>query len=123
MVGSPPTGALLAIGRWAYGTYDPVMSYNVHLFRFQSGECMDIDASRLMEMIQPLIVWREEEHDYVRLRAADGGEADLYGVCEDATTLMFSHWSGGGHLRADGEARAGAGHGHRATGPVCDDHR
>jgi len=92
---SPPIGALLAIGRWASGTYDPVVSYNVHLFRFQSGECMDIDASRLVEMIQPLIVWREEEHDYARLRVADGGEADLYGVGEDAATLMFSHWSGG----------------------------
>jgi hypothetical protein len=81
--------------RWASGTYDPVVSYDVHLFRFQNGECMDIDAARLMEMIQPLIVCREEEFDYVRLRATDGGEADLYGVCEDAATLMFSHWSGG----------------------------
>jgi hypothetical protein len=95
MVTSPPIGALLGVGRWAYGTYDPVVSYDVHLFRFQNGECMDIDAARLMEMIQPLIVWREEEFDYVRLRATDGGEADLYGVCEDAAALMFSHWSWG----------------------------
>ena len=69
-----------------------MVSYNVHLFRFQRGECIDIDAARLMEMIQPLIVWREEEFDYARLRAADGGEADLYGVGEDAATLMFSRW-------------------------------
>ena len=67
----------------------------MHLFRFQRGECIDIDAARLMEIIQPLIVWTEEEHQYARLRAADGGEADLYGVGEDATTLMFSHWSFG----------------------------
>ena len=68
------------------------MSYNVHLFRFQRGECVDIDAARLMDMLQPLIVGTEEEFDYVRLRAADSGEADLYGVSEDAATLMFSHW-------------------------------
>jgi len=72
--------ALLTSGRWSYGTYDPVVSYDVHLFRFQNGESTEIDASRLMEMIQPLIAWREEEHDHVRLRATDGGEADLYGV-------------------------------------------
>jgi hypothetical protein len=72
-----------------------VVSYNVHFFRFQGGECMDIDAARLMEMIEPLTVWREEEHEYVRLRAPDGGEADVYGVGENAGTLMFSHWSWG----------------------------
>jgi hypothetical protein len=72
-----------------------VVSYDVFLFRFQRGECMDIDAARLMELIQPLIVWSDHEHDCVGLRAADGGEADLYGVCEDAAALMFSHWSWG----------------------------
>jgi hypothetical protein len=89
-----PRPALSGIGRWAHGTYDPVVSYEVHLFRFQRGEC--IDAARLLEMIQPLILWRQQEFDYVRVRAADGGEADLYGVCEDAATLMFDHWSWGG---------------------------
>jgi hypothetical protein len=82
----------LDIGRWACGTYDPVVSYDVHLFCFQHGECVDIDAARLMEMLQPLIAWTEEEFDYARLRAADGGEADLYGVCEDASVLLFSRW-------------------------------
>jgi hypothetical protein len=53
----------LAIGRWACGTYDPVVSYDVYLFRFQNGESMEIDTSRLVEMIQPLIAGREEEHD------------------------------------------------------------
>jgi hypothetical protein len=72
-----------------------VVSYDMHLFRFQRGECVDIDAARLMEMIQPLIVWREEEHEYARLRTPDGGEADLYGVGEDAATLLFSRWSFG----------------------------
>ena len=92
MVTSPPSVRVLAIGCWAHGTYDPVVSYNVHLFRFQRGECVDIDAARLMEIIQPLIVGRDEAYEYVRLRAADGGEVDLYGVGEDAATLMFSHW-------------------------------
>jgi hypothetical protein len=72
-----------------------VVSYDVYLFRFQRGESMDIDPARLMELIQPLIASREEKHSYVRLRAPDGGEADLYGVGEDAATLMFSHWSRG----------------------------
>lgn len=83
----------LAIGRWASGTSDPVMSYNVHLFRFQRGECVDIDAARLMELIQPLIIWSDErDEEHVRLRAPDGGEADLYGVGEDASVLLFSRW-------------------------------
>jgi hypothetical protein len=84
--------ATLAIGRWVSGTYDPVMSYDVHLFRFQRGECVDIDAARLMELIQPLIVWSDEEFDHVQLRAPDGYEADLYGAGEDASVLLFSHW-------------------------------
>jgi hypothetical protein len=92
---SPHRRSVRAVGHWACGTYHPVVSYEVYLFRFQRGECMDIDAARLMEMIQPLIVWRDEEHDCVGLRTADGGEADLYGVGEDAATLMFSHWSWG----------------------------
>ncbi|HEX8863473.1 MAG TPA: hypothetical protein VGC06_31115 [Actinomycetes bacterium] len=54
---------------------------------------MDIDAARLMELIQPLIVWSDERNEeHVRLRAPDGGEADLYGVGEDASVLLFTRW-------------------------------
>ncbi|HEX8859474.1 MAG TPA: hypothetical protein VGC06_10380 [Actinomycetes bacterium] len=68
------------------------MSYDVHLFRFQRGECVDIDAARLMELIQPLIVWSDEDFGYVQLRAPDGYEAELYGAGEDASVLVFTRW-------------------------------
>jgi hypothetical protein len=70
------------------------VSYDVFLFRFEHGETTDIDAGRLMSLVEPLIVHRAE--NFARVRAADGGEADLYGVDENAATLMFSHWSWGG---------------------------
>jgi hypothetical protein len=78
-----------------HASYDPTVSYDVFLFRFLNGDTTDIDASHLMALVEPFIIRREEEHDYVRLRAADGGEADLYGVGEPAASLMFSHWSWG----------------------------
>jgi hypothetical protein len=71
------------------------MSYDVHLFRFRDGEPEDIDAARLAVMLRPLILTRDEQYDYVRLRAPDGGEADLYGVGEDTASLLFSRWSWG----------------------------
>lgn len=79
-----------------HAVYDPTVSYDVFLFRFQNGDTTDINASHLMPLVKPFIISREEEHDYARLRAPDGGEADLYGVGEDADSLMFSRWSWGG---------------------------
>lgn len=72
------------------------MSYEVFLFRFKNGDTADIDASHLMALVRPFIISRSEEHDYARLRAADGGEADLYGVGDPGDSLMFSRWSWGG---------------------------
>jgi hypothetical protein len=72
------------------------VSYDVFLFRFQNGDTADINASHLMSLVGPFIISESEEHDYARLRTADGGEADLYGVRDPGDSLMFSRWSWGG---------------------------
>lgn len=73
-----------------------MVSYEVFLFRFRNGDSTDIDAGRVMSLVEPLIISRSAEHGYARLRAADGGEADIYGVGEETASLMFSRWAWGG---------------------------
>lgn len=71
------------------------MSYDVFLFRFEHGQPVRVDGARLRELIEPLIVRGDEQHDQVTLRAADGGDARVYGVSDDPECVMFTHWSWG----------------------------
>ncbi|WP_405779166.1 hypothetical protein [Streptomyces sp. NBC_00859] len=54
------------------------MSYSIFMLRFVDGETVALDAERLRQVIEPYVVAGGPEEAFSQLRAADGGEADLY---------------------------------------------
>ncbi|WLQ49049.1 hypothetical protein P8A21_16785 [Streptomyces poriferorum] len=53
------------------------MSYSIFLLRFVDGEVVALDTERFRQATAPYVVEGCTE-DFSRLRAEDGGEADLY---------------------------------------------
>ncbi|MFB6619636.1 hypothetical protein ACIGFK_16670 [Streptomyces sp. NPDC085524] len=54
------------------------MSYSIFLLRFVDGEVVPLDAGTLRRMTEPYLVAGGQEEGFSQIRAADGGEADLY---------------------------------------------
>ncbi|MER5779255.1 hypothetical protein ABT144_34200 [Streptomyces sp. NPDC002039] len=54
------------------------MSYSSFLLRFVDSEVVALDAERFRQVTEPYVVAGSSEDGLSRLRAEDGGEADLY---------------------------------------------
>ena len=77
------------------------MSYNLYLLRFADGAAVALDAGAFATVTEPMVVERDAAHCFVRLRACDGGEADLYAPCEpdgSLASLMVTHFAEGAVL-------------------------
>jgi hypothetical protein len=67
------------------------VSFDIFLQGFRSGQAEDGDGDAAMGVIAPLISDRAK--GWVRV-ATDDGEADVFGVDEPSSGLMFNHVSG-----------------------------
>lgn len=54
------------------------VSYMVFLLRYVDGDAVALDTARLREVTEPYVVAGGPDEGFSRLRAEDGGEADLH---------------------------------------------
>lgn len=71
------------------------MSWDIHVQGFRRGEAAPIDASALRDVLGPWIVADESDDDFWRVRAVDGGEADVHGVAHAHEGVMVNHLGAG----------------------------
>ncbi|MFD6420649.1 hypothetical protein [Streptomyces sp. NPDC060198] len=74
------------------------MSYSICLLRFVDGELADLDAVRLRRMTEPYRWEGSSDEAFSRLRAEDGGGADLDHASDDGGAMRCvtaTHFSGG----------------------------
>jgi hypothetical protein len=74
----------------AHHDLERCVSFDVFLMRFDRGDAVELDAPRILELLEPAIV--EREGSFARLRTTDG-EADVYGL-DSTGSLMVNHASG-----------------------------
>ncbi len=67
------------------------MSYDIFMQGFSRGDAADGDGHAAMSILSPLI--NERQGSWARITFSDG-EADVYGIDEPASGLMFNHISG-----------------------------
>ena len=67
------------------------MSFDVYLQGFRNGESADGDGAKVRAALEPFIVDSGETSAHVA--AADGG-AEVHGLDDPSTGLMFAHLSG-----------------------------
>jgi hypothetical protein len=67
------------------------VSFDIFLQAFRAGDATVGDGEAALELLEPLIVQRE--NGWARIATADG-EADVYGIDDAATGLVFNHVSG-----------------------------
>ena len=68
------------------------VSFDVYLQGFRGGEAGQGNGDAAMDLITPFISQRTD--DWARV-VMDDGEADVFGISQPSTGLMFSHLSGG----------------------------
>lgn len=71
------------------------MSYSIYVQRFAHGDAAPMDDERGQVLLAPHVVAREPEYGFVRIRASDGGEADVYA---SPGSIMVSRFAWGGIL-------------------------
>lgn len=54
------------------------MSYSIYVQRFVQGDAAPLNDELGQTLLAPHVVAREPEYGFVRIRASDGGEADVY---------------------------------------------
>lgn len=54
------------------------MSYSIYVQRFAHGDAAPMDDEFGHELLAPYIVSSQPEYGFVRIRASDGGQADVY---------------------------------------------
>ncbi|MEU3136421.1 hypothetical protein ABZ691_27040 [Streptomyces sp. NPDC006854] len=77
------------------------MSYSIFLLRFVDSEVVALDAVRFRQVTEPYVVAGGLEEGFSRLRAVDGGEADLYHGSHGAsgmTGVTVTHFAKGAML-------------------------
>ena len=82
-----PTGLVIDDRIWHHS---PV-SFDVYLQGFRDGEAEQGSGDAALDLITPLISRRTA--DWARV-ATDDGEADVFGIDQPSTGLMFNHLSG-----------------------------
>lgn len=71
------------------------MSYGIFLQRFADGDAAPMDDALGRSLLAPHVVRSRPEHDFVRIRAADGGQADVH---TSPGCIMVSRFAAGGIL-------------------------
>ncbi|WP_185909306.1 hypothetical protein [Streptomyces sp. WAC01280] len=77
------------------------MSYSIFLLRFRDGEVVGLDTERFRQMTEPYVAAGGPEEDFSRLRAEDGGEADVYHEAHGEhgmPCVTATHFAGGAML-------------------------
>jgi hypothetical protein len=59
------------------------VSYSIYVQRFADGDAAPMDDELGQVLLAPLVVAREPEYGFLRIRASDGGEADVYTSSSD----------------------------------------
>lgn len=71
------------------------MSYSIYIQRFAHGDAAPMDEERGRLLLAPYVVARKPEYGFVRIRASDDGEADVYA---NSGSIMVSRFAWGGIL-------------------------
>jgi hypothetical protein len=67
------------------------VSFDIFLQAFESGEAVPANGIAAMSVLEPHI--RSRDDDWCRITLADG-EADVFGVADPSSGLMFNHIGG-----------------------------
>lgn len=71
------------------------MSYSIYIQRFAHGDAAPMDDVRGQMLLAPHVVASEPEYGFVRVRASDGGEADVFA---SPGSIMVNRFASGGIL-------------------------
>jgi hypothetical protein len=76
------------------------MSYDIFFQRFERGQPVPIDKSAFLAAVTPFVAQAEAASRFFRLRAPDGGEADVYAGVDEGPCMgfMVNHFAGGAML-------------------------
>jgi hypothetical protein len=76
------------------------MSYDVFFQRFEQGQPVPIDKSAFLAAVTPFVAETGTASRFFRLRAPDGGEADVYADVGEGPCMgfMVNHFAGGAML-------------------------
>ncbi|WP_164835999.1 hypothetical protein [Actinacidiphila soli] len=71
------------------------MSYSIYVQRFAHGDVAPMDDERGQVLLAPHVVAGEPDYGFIRIRASDGGEADVY---TSPGSIMINRFAWGGIL-------------------------
>lgn len=70
------------------------MSFDIFVCRFENGELAALDMNAAREVLDPHVVVRDPEMDFLLVSTAEGEEADVY--FHSPTGITFNRFGGGG---------------------------